>query len=85
MDTLEIVDFPSKIRFNNMDGTFVSENNKEFLKKVCNIDTNDYEYSYTLNDKWAGSYLFIKDKDYRFIKCGSGRPIVSDRTGKLDL
>ncbi len=85
MDTLEIIDFPSKIRFNNMDGTFVSESNKEFLKKVCNIDTNDYEYSYTLDDKWAGSYLFIKDKDYRFIKCGSGRPIVTNRTGKLDL
>ncbi len=64
MDTLEIIDFPSKIRFNNMDGTLVSDNNrKKSIKLLYNIDTNDYEYSYTLDDKWAGSYLFIKDKD----------------------
>jgi hypothetical protein len=28
-------------------------------------------------------YLMIKNDNYRLIKCGSGKPIISDTTGKL--
>lgn len=71
----------NKIIFNNMNGELTT--NYEFLQKVCKINTYNYDKIYKLNNGWVGSYLLIKNNTYRFIECGSGRPIVSDTTEKL--
>lgn len=74
---------PTTIIFNNMNGVLVYGDENIFLQQICKIDTTKYDYIYKLEDGWASSYLFIKDKTYRYIKCGAGIPIVNDVTGEL--
>ena len=79
----------NEIIFNEMRGKLMNANIEymDFLKKICKIDTNCYEYIYRLDDGWAGSVLLVKDLSYRCFKCGSGVPIVdgSDKTGVLNV
>jgi hypothetical protein len=71
----------NKIIFNDMNGELI--NNFEFLQKICKIDTTKYDYIYHINNRWTGAYLLVKNNNYRFIECGSGKPIINDTIGKL--
>ena len=79
-----IVTMATQITFNGLKGKLINNDDYDFLNKVCNINTNDYDHIYKLDDGWAGSYLLIKHKNYRYIQCGSGRPIISDKTGTFN-
>ena len=78
----------TQITFNGLKGKLINNNNNNdefiFLNKVCNIHTDSYDKIYKLDDGWGGSYLLIKNKNYRYIKCGSGKPIISDETGTFN-
>lgn len=69
------------IVFKNMKGSLATEKDKNFLRVLGKINTDDYDYIYSLDDGWAGSYLLIKNNNYRLLKCGSGLPIIGDTTG----
>ena len=76
--------YSDNIVFNGLSGKLISNDNKIFLQQICNIDANNYEYVYKLDNGWAGGYLFINGNKYRYITCGSGVPIVSDVEGILN-
>ena len=70
-----------------MKGILVNNDVKHmnFINNICDIDTNNYDKIYRLDDNWVGSLLFIKGNKYRFIQCGSGVPIImsTERIGVL--
>lgn len=55
----------------------------QFIKLILNIDPTIYEHIYRINDTWAGAYLFLSENNYRYVICGSGRPIIADRIGEI--
>lgn len=59
------------------------EGNKAFLREICGIYPEKYDRVYKLVDNFTGGYFFIKGDKFRVIYCGSGVPIVSDKTGTL--
>ena len=67
---------------NTMNGSVINSRHLDFLH-FCNIDITKYNVIYFLNDKKAGSYFFINGDKYRYIQCGSGRPIILDHTGDV--
>jgi hypothetical protein len=77
----------NRIKFNGMTGELMNDNVEyiNFVNKICGINTKNYEYIYRLTDNWTGGLLLIKGNNYRFFKCGSGKPLIteSEKTGKL--
>lgn len=66
----------------SFEGEFANSNDLKFIiNEILKIDKNDYEYIYKLNNGWAGAFLFIKENTYRWVTCGSGVPILSNRIG----
>jgi hypothetical protein len=73
------------IIFNGMKGIRIYEKNKCAHIALRKIDFTKYDYAYSLDDGFAGSYVFIKNNNYRFIKCGSGIPIINDKSGTFSI
>jgi hypothetical protein len=75
---------PTTVTIDIMKGYIMTKNDDlSFLQKICKIDTSQYEFIYKLDDGWTGGYFFLSGNKYRIIKCGSGVPIVSDKSGVL--
>lgn len=77
---------PKTIKFNGMNGRLMSPDDEDFIPKrhflenyVNNFNLNDYSRIFYFNDL-AGAYLLVKSGEIRYIKCGSGIPILEDRT-----
>lgn len=73
-----------KIIFNGMNGKLNnSKEYREFIKEgfrieKYNIDIDQYEYIYKLDNGWAGTLLLVKGNKYRTFTCGSGRPLITE-------
>ena len=81
---INIIKMSTQITFNGLKGNLINNDDCIFLNKVCKINTNSYDKIYKLDDGWTGSYLLINNKNYRYIQCGSGKPIISDETGTFN-
>ena len=68
---------------NLLKGRSVDKGDIIFLENIANIDTSKYDMIYFLLGTFAGAYILIKNNKYRYIKCGSGVPIILDYTGTL--
>ena len=55
-----------------------NKNYIEFVNKACKIDHTNYDSIYRLDDGWAGTLLLVKGNNYCKIKCGSGRPLITE-------
>ncbi len=68
------------IMFGNMKGTLMNNDQRymTFVNKICNIDTSKYDKIYKLDDNWAGQLLLVKGSKFRWIQCGSGRPLITE-------
>lgn len=86
MEHKKITITPTTITIGDMKGHILPKNyDYSFLHEICKIDTSQYDSIYHLDNTFAGGYFFISDNGtkYRLIICGSGIPIVSDRSGIL--
>lgn len=84
MEHKRIIISPTKVTMGNLTGNILTKKDDlTFLQRICNIDTSQYDFIYKLNDNWAGGYFLRSGDNYRIIMCGSGVPIVSDRSGTL--
>ena len=72
--------YPENIVFEDYKG-FLQKTNFPFIEKKWNINISDYDCVYKLHGGWAGGWLFIKNNEYVFLKCGSGIPIIEKRMG----
>lgn len=78
---------PTTVRFWGMRGTLVQEDDDKqqaVIENILHMDRTRFEKIYSLDDGWAGSYLFVFGKSYEYIQCGSGRPIVKHLCGMLE-
>jgi hypothetical protein len=73
--------FSNKFEINNFKGILLSQCDMGFLKDICKIDTNKYQYIYRISNKWTSHYLFINNENYRYIICGYNIPIHRDFEG----
>ena len=87
MDKLIMLD-DNTVKFHGVNGKLATDTT--FLEKVCHINVNNYDHIYYMNGLF-GAYLLLKNKifskhkNYRYIECGSGIPIISDTTGILEI
>ena len=75
----------NQILFDGMEGQLMNNNSEylEFINRIYHIDSSQYDFIYRLYNNWAGCILLVKDNQYRYITCGSGRPIVDESFGEL--
>jgi hypothetical protein len=73
----------NKIIFKNMKGVLALTSDFIYLQSICKINTNNYDSIYKLDNGWCGAYLLVKNNNYHFIECGSGRPIIAESYGTI--
>jgi hypothetical protein len=72
------------VTFNCMHGYVAKNKDIEFLQRICNINTDNYDEIFHFDEGVAGCYLLVKNNTFRFIICGSGLPIIGGYEGVLE-
>ncbi len=60
-----------------------TDKSRDFLRNICDINPDNYDRIYKIDNNWAGAYLLLYQNKYRYVICGSGVAITSDITGYL--